>query len=161
MYFASFKLVHMIVVQFSMSFVIRLLFVSSLFIISHPLAFVKRFFELFCSVGRFCFTSPNYALGRGCSLLSASWHPYCSTLNSVCQEVFLRSWNFFILYFCGQCAPCWSLQQSVLSEEMATCHTPSGKYLISSPLDNYSIAFREYFVNSFFQFFPQIFSLAL
>ena len=43
------KLVHMIVVQFSMSFVIRLLFVSSLFIISHPLAFVKRFFKLFSS----------------------------------------------------------------------------------------------------------------
>ena len=39
----------MIVVQFSMSFVIRLLFVSSLFIISHPLAFVKRFFKLFSS----------------------------------------------------------------------------------------------------------------
>ena len=39
----------MIVVQFSMSFVIRLLFVSSLFIISHPLAFVKRFFKLFWS----------------------------------------------------------------------------------------------------------------
>jgi len=43
------KLVHMIVVQFSMSFVIRLLFVNSLFIISHPLAFVKRFFKLFSS----------------------------------------------------------------------------------------------------------------
>jgi len=43
------KLVHMIVVQFSMSFVIRLLFVSSLFIISHPLAFVKRFFQTFLS----------------------------------------------------------------------------------------------------------------
>ena len=39
----------MIVVQYSMSFVIRLLFVSSLFIISHPLAFVKRFFKLFSS----------------------------------------------------------------------------------------------------------------
>ena len=48
--------------------------------ITHLAWFVKRFFELFCSVGRFCFTSPNYALGRGCSLLSASWHPYCITL---------------------------------------------------------------------------------
>ena len=41
-------------------------------IVSYSKGFVKRFFELFCSVGRFCFTSPNYALGRGCSLLSAS-----------------------------------------------------------------------------------------
>ena len=77
------------------------------------------------------------------------------------KRFFLRSWNFFILYFCGQCAPCLSLQQSVLSEEMATCHTPSGKYLISSPLDNYSIAFREYFVNSFFRIFRRFFSLTL
>ena len=44
-------------------------------IVSHFKGFVKRFFELFCSVGRFCFTSPNYALGRGCSLLSASFVP--------------------------------------------------------------------------------------
>lgn len=42
------------------------------FSIAHWVGFVKRFFELFRSVGRFCFTSPNYALGRGCSLLSAS-----------------------------------------------------------------------------------------
>ena len=49
MYFALFKLVHMIVVQFSMSFVCDPPLFSSLFIISHPLAFVKRFFKLFSS----------------------------------------------------------------------------------------------------------------
>ena len=54
-------------------------------IVSHFKGFVKRFFELFCSVGRFCFTSPNYALGRGCSLLSASLHPYCITTWVICQ----------------------------------------------------------------------------
>ena len=57
-------------------------------IVSHFKGFVKRFFELFCSVGRFCFTSPNYALGRGCSLLSASLHPYCIILWGICQGVF-------------------------------------------------------------------------
>ena len=57
-------------------------------IVSHFKGFVKRFFELFRSVGRFCFTSPNYALGRGCSLLSASLHPYCITTWVICQEVF-------------------------------------------------------------------------
>ena len=31
----------------------------------------RGFLNFFCSVGRFCFTSPNYALRRGCSLLSA------------------------------------------------------------------------------------------
>ena len=65
-------------------------------IVSHFKGFVKRFFELFCSVGRFCFTSPNYALGRGCSLLSASLHPYCITTWEICQGVFQ---TFFIFYF--------------------------------------------------------------
>ena len=42
----------------------------------HTLRGLSRgFLNFFCSVGRFCFTSPNYALGRGCSLLSASFVP--------------------------------------------------------------------------------------
>jgi len=82
------KLVHMIVVQFSMSFVIRLLFVSSLFIISHPLAFVKRFFKLFssffCSSFRICFPACRQPV-------------YYITAASVCQGVF----QTFFKFFCG------------------------------------------------------------
>jgi len=78
----------MIVVQFSMSFVIRLLFVSSLFIISHPLAFVKRFFKLFssffCSSFRICFPACRQPV-------------YYITAASVCQGVF----QTFFKFFCG------------------------------------------------------------
>lgn len=42
-------------------------------IISYDNGFAKRFFELFCSVERFDFTSSSYALERGCFLLSVSW----------------------------------------------------------------------------------------
>ena len=46
------KLVHMIVVQFSMSFVSVRCLVGSLFIISQSLPFVKRFFKTFLSFFR-------------------------------------------------------------------------------------------------------------
>ena len=55
----------------------------------HTLGDLSRgFLNFFRSVGRFCFTSPNYALGRGCSLLSASLHPYCIILRGICQVLY-------------------------------------------------------------------------
>ena len=87
-----FKLVHMIVVQFSMSFVIRLLFVSSLFIISHPLAFVKRFsklfFKFFCRPFRICFPACRQPV-------------YYITAASVCQGVFQTFFKFFLRFLFG------------------------------------------------------------
>ena len=72
---------------------------THLFVVALPSPFVpllyhtlrrlsRGFLNFFCSVGRFGFTSPNYALGRGCSLLSASLHPYCIILWGICQVLY-------------------------------------------------------------------------
>ena len=71
------------------------------------------------------------------------------TLRGLSRGFFWEVGIFLFSTFADSARPVWSLQLSVLSEEMATCHTPSGKYLISSPLDNYSIAFRDAFVKHF------------
>ena len=79
---------------------------THLFVVALPSPFVpllyhtlrdlsRGFLNFFCSVGRFCFTSPNYALGRGCSLLSASLHPYCITTWAICQGVSYVFSDFF------------------------------------------------------------------
>ena len=122
--------------------------------------FVKRFFELFLFGREILFYFTQLRIGERlfapvCLLTLLLYHTFGGLSRGFFEEL-----DFFILYFCGQC-PVLSLQPSVSSKEMATCHTPSGKYLISSPLDNYSIAFREYFVNSFFHIFRRFFSLTL
>ena len=83
------KLVHMIVVQFSMSFVIRFQALAiSLFIISHSLPFVKGFSKLF-----FKFFSKSVSFEPQPRLAQPL---YYITSTCVCQEVFENFLKFFL-----------------------------------------------------------------